>query len=114
MEINYSVLCHAINFVIWTSITTLLKDFTSCMEWYLLVIDSILSSKHMQAYMSIMCAPVCSCLHNLQQGGMIMLHKLFQRHEAFACHMFTDEKIIQGIFWSFYATKWHMPFLAMA
>ena len=26
-----------------------------------------------------------------------MLHKLFQKREAFSCHMFTDEKNSQGI-----------------
>ena len=30
-----------------------------------------------------------------------MLHELFQKHEAFACDMFTDEKSSQGIFGHF-------------
>ena len=54
------------------------EDFTSYMEWCV-VIDSILSSKHRQEHMSTMCVPVCSCLHYLQQGQMIMLHKLLKK-----------------------------------
>ena len=30
-----------------------------------------------------------------------MLHELFEKHEAFACHMFTDEKGDQGVFGQF-------------
>ena len=51
--------------------------------------------------MSTGCVHVFSCLHNLQEGCMIMLHELFQKHEAFACNMFTDEKSSQGIFCHF-------------
>ena len=48
-----------------------------------------------------------------------MLHKLFQRHATFACHMFADEKKQPAYFWPFYATSgikyfFAMPFLAMA
>ena len=50
------------------------------------------------AHMSTGCIHVCSSLHNLQQGGMIMLHELFQKHEAFTCHMLTHEKSSQCIF----------------
>ena len=42
---------------------------------------------------------VCTCmfyLYNLQNGGVIMLHKIFQKHEAFACYMLADEKSSQG------------------
>ena len=45
--------------------------------------------------------PVCSCLRNLHQEVMIMLHKLFQDYETFACQVFSDEKIFQGIFGHF-------------
>ena len=51
--------------------------------------------------MSIGCVHAFSCLHNLQEGGKIMLHELFQKHETFACDMFTDEKSSQGIFGHF-------------
>ena len=98
--------CHS--FMIWTGTTTrhmyYLRDFTSCMEFYFLI-DCTLSRKHRQAYMSTGCVHACSCLHNLQQGGMIMLHELFQKHEAFACDMFPDEKKQPGYFWPFYATS---------
>ena len=51
--------------------------------------------------MSTGCVHVFSCLHNLQEGGMIMLHELFQKHKALVCGMFTDEKRSQGIFGHF-------------
>ena len=51
--------------------------------------------------MSTACVHVFSCLHNLQEGGMIVLYELFQKHEAFACKIFTDEKTSQGIFGHF-------------
>ena len=40
-----------------------------------------------------------------------MLHTLFQDYEAFACHVFTDEKSLQGIFGHFMPlmTKYFLP-----
>ena len=38
--------------------------------------DSVPSSKRRQADMPTACALVCSYLHNLREGGMIMLYKL--------------------------------------
>ena len=79
MTINCTTLCHAINFMIWTShIAYHLRDFTSCMEWYL-VIESFLGSNHRQAHISSRRVHVCFYLHNLQRGDMAMLPKLFQK-----------------------------------
>ena len=89
------------------------------MEWYLVMILSQAASigKHICMYTS--CAPVRSCQHNLQQGGMIMLHKLLPKHETLVCHIMTDIKKQSGHFGPFYATSaiqyfFAMPFLAMA
>ena len=73
---------------------------TSCMKWYLLI-DSILTSNCRQVYMFTGCVPAFSCFHNLQKGGLIMLHKLLQRHKAFPCHMFSNQKYSQCIFGHF-------------
>ena len=114
MTINCSVLCHAINFMIWTSLTALLserfhfmhgvvfsdrwlRDFTSCMELCLVIDGYLAASIGTGRHICLpgVCLHLCSCLHNIKHGGMIMLHKRFQKHEAFAD---IDEKSSQGIF----------------
>ena len=87
-----------------------LRYSTPFTEWYLLI-DIILSSKHRRAYAYVY--QVCICIFlpaNLHQGGIIISHSLFKKHEEFVCqcHTFSDDRSCLGIFGPFMSLVAHV------
>ena len=64
--------------------------------------------------MSTRCVPMCACLYNLQQGCMIMLGKLFQKHEKLFVTCLLMKKAARAFFGNFMTLGSIKYFFAMS